>query len=338
MESVGKKKRLHALRSSYYGAGGLAGLAWSLFRALLIAGISYVILFPVISKLVSSVMMERDLFDKAVMWIPKHFTLEYYRLAWRGMNYPVAFRNSFMLATLVSVLHLLSASIIGYGFARFEYPGSGLVFACVIMTIVVPPESIMYALYLNFRFFNPLGLLRSPVNLIGSYWPYVLMGITGTGFRNGLFIYIMRQFFRSMPTELEEAAYVDGAGFFRTFYQVMLPSALPGMVVVFLFSFVWQWNDSALISVLWKDVKVLPQALDSLVMILANALQDTSKSSMITKTANEIVEGTNYINLRTYMHLVRSTGMLLFIAPPLILYAFMQRYFVESVERTGIVG
>lgn len=296
------------------------------------------ILFPVITKVVSSVMMERDLFDKAVLWIPKHLTFEYYSLVWRGMDYPVAFRNSFLLATVVSVLHLASASIIGYGFARFKYPGSGLVFACVIITIVVPPESIMYALYLNFRFFNPLSLLKDPVNLIGSYWPYVLMGITGTGFRNGLFIFIMRQFFKSMPVELEEAAYVDGAGFFRTFYQIMLPSAVPGMVVVFLFSFVWQWNDSALISVLWKDVKVLPQTLDTLVMTLATAMQDTSKSSLITRSVNEIVEGTNYINLRTYMHLVRSTGMLLFIAPPMILYAFMQRYFVESVERTGIVG
>ena len=114
----------------------------------------------------------------------------------------------------------------------------------MLLTLIVPPQMIMIPLYLSFRYFDPLGLLPgNGINLLNSYWPFALTSATAMGMRNGLFIYIMRQYFRGMPAELEEAAYVDGAGALRTFFQVMLPSAVPVMVIVFLFSFVWQWND-----------------------------------------------------------------------------------------------
>ena len=117
-------------------------------------------------------------------------------------------------------------------------------FGLVIFTLVVPPQIIILPLYLNLRFFTVWGLIPEPgIDLLGSYWPFILMGISGTGFNNGLFIFIMRQFFKGMPRELEEAAYIDGANPLQTFLRVMLPGAKPALVIVFLFATVWMYND-----------------------------------------------------------------------------------------------
>ena len=288
-------------------------LTWSALRTVLIIGMSYVILFPLLVKIATSLMEVRDIFDVTVRWIPRHVTFDNFRVVWRAMDYPAAFLNSLRLSLTVSVLQTVSAAFIGYGFARFRFRGSGLLFALVVFTLVVPPQTVIVSLYLNFRFFNLFGLLPGGgVNLLGSYWPFVLMAVTGAGMRGGLFIYIMRQFFKGMPAELEDAAYVDGAGSLRTFLRVMLPGAVPSLVTVFLFSFVWQWNDNTLTSIFMSNQTILPWALGS----LANNLGARAE----------------------YATLVNNTGMLFFIAPLLVLYAVMQRYFIESIERTGIIG
>lgn len=290
---------------------------WTIIRAILIIGISYIILFPVLTKIPSSLMSESDLFDQTVRWIPRNVTVSNYFVVWEHMEYPLAFMNSMALALLVSLLQLISCTLIGYGFGRYDFRGKNFWFALVIFTLIVPPQMIMIPLYLNFRYFDFFGLIASPgINLLGSFWPFALMSITGTGLRNGLFIYIMRQFFRGMPRDLEEAAYVDGAGALKTFVKVMLPGAVPALVIVFLFSFVWQWNDYFLTSIFMGNETVLPMTLDGLIRSVHG---------------DEPVTG-------QYASLLNNTGSLLFIAPLLILYAAMQRYFIESVERTGLVG
>lgn len=298
---------------------------YSFLRAVLLLGISYIILLPLLSKISGSFMSVRDLYDQTVKWIPRNFTFEHYEMVWRNMNYPTAFKNTFLLTLTVSILQLASCTVIGYGLARFDFKGRNLIFALVIMTLVVPPQMILTPLYLNFRYFDLLGILPKPLNLIGSYWPFVLTSITGNGLKNGLFIYIMRQFFKGMPKELEEAAYIDGAGLFRTFLYVMLPGAVPALVIVFLFAFVWQWNDYIFITLFMGGGGMfLPQALELLAP----------------KVISEVTGGTAATKLQgdQYESLINNTGMLLVIAPLLILYAFMQKYFIESVARSGIVG
>ncbi len=259
------------------------------------------------------------MFDKTVQWIPRHFTLDNYKLVFEHLKYPKALFNSFMLSLVVSLFQLLACTVIGYGFARFDFRGKNLFFGLVIFSLIVPPQMIMIPMYLNFRNFNLFGLLPgSGVNLLGTYWPFILTAITGTGLKNGLFIFIMRQFFKGMPKSLEEAAYVDGAGPFRTFFQIMLPGAIPALVTVFLFSFVWQWNDYFLTNIYMGNETVLPIMLDGLRYSVEGALQQPIKTQ--------------------YASLLNNTGSLVFMAPLLILYAFLQRYFVESVERSGLVG
>lgn len=286
---------------------------WALIRAVLILGICYIILAPLLAKMSSSLMTPRDVYDPTVRWIPRRPTIENFRVVWDAMQYPIAAFNSLKLALLVSLLQTASAAVIGYGFARFRFRGSGLLFGLVIFTLVVPPQTIIVPLYLNFRFFNLFGLIPDGgVSLLNSYWPFILMATTGAGLRSGLFIYIMRQYFRGMPRAIEDAAYVDGAGHFRTFFSVMLPSAVPSLVTIFLFSFVWQWNDSTLTGIYMGDSTLLTRTLGTVAPSLGAKAE--------------------------YASIVNNTGMLMFIAPLLILYAIMQRYFVESVERTGIVG
>lgn len=307
-----------------------AKTAWSIVRAILIVGISFIILYPIIVKVSSSLMTERDLFDLTTKWLPKRLDfrnlINNYRDLWIEMEYPRAFINSFSLSLLVAVLQLVSTTVVGYGFARFKYFGSNVLFAMVILTLLVPPQMVMIPLFLNFRFFDCFGLFKflhnigimskPEISLLGTYWPFILTSITGMGLKNGLFIYIMRQFFKGMPKELEEAALVDGAGQIRSFFTIMLPGATSVMLIVFLFSFVWQWNDIFLTRMYIRGhITMLPFMLEKL---------------------NQLFDGYGYSD--QYISVIINTGMLMFMMPLLIIYGFLQRYFIESVERTGIVG
>jgi len=207
---------------------------------------------------------------------------------------------------------------VGYGLARFKFPGNSLVFGLAIFTLIVPPQMISIPLYLNFRFFNFFGLSETPINLLNTYWPFALTSMTANGFRNGLHIFIMRQFFKGMPGDLEEAAYVDGAGPFRTFFSVMLPSAIPAMVIVFLFSFVWQWNDYFLTMTFLRNSETLPIALQAL-----------PERYFASADSNDVTQ---------YSTILNNAGSLMLMAPLILLYAVAQRFFLESVSRTGIVG
>ena len=201
-------------------------LGWAFVRTVILAGLCFMILYPLIVKFTSSVMHVDDMFDSSVRFLPKNFTLEQYRIAWEWMNYPRTFLNTLGLTLTVSILQLASSTIVGYGFGRFNFRGKNFCFALVLLTLVVPPEMIMIPLFLNFRFFDLFGLIPEPgINLLGSYWPFILTSMTAMGLKNGLFIYIMTNFFKGMPDSLEEAAMIDGASSFRTFFLVMLPGA-----------------------------------------------------------------------------------------------------------------
>jgi multiple sugar transport system permease protein len=210
----------------------------------------------------------------------------------------------------------VACTLVGYGFARFEFFGKKFFFAAVIFTLIVPPQLMLIPLYINFRFFNLFGLIPGDgINLLGSYWPFLLLAITGTGIKNGLFIFIMRQFFKGMPKSLEESAYVDGAGPLKTFFRIMVPNAGPVILIVFLFSFVWQYNDLFFTNILLRGVNLL--------QINLMSLGDHVKHNA---------------NLDESYQMVRNSGMLLYLLPLISIYSFLQRYFVESIEKTGIVG
>lgn len=297
-----------------------SGWLWSLFRMVLIVGICFIILYPLLNQLSMAVKHPADMYDMTVNWIPRQFTLLNFEVAYELLNYSQAFTGTLILATSLSVMELLACLIIGYGFGRFKFVGSNFLFALVLLTIVIPPQMVMVPLFLNFRYFTLFGLIPEPGwNLIGSGWPMALLALTGTAKRSGLFIYISRQFFRNMSPSLEEAAYIDGAGPLRTLFSVMLPNAVPIAVIIFLFPFVWNWNDLFYAELFMRGKNLLPLALESL------------HSRFAGYGERMVVNG-------TYIQLVNNAAMLLYITPLLVLYAFLQRFFVESIEKSGIVG
>jgi multiple sugar transport system permease protein len=213
--------------------------------------------------------------------------------------------------------------MIGYGLARFKFKERELIFALILFTLIVPPQVLLIPLYVFYQRFDILGIIRlikgEPLNLLNSYYPIILPTILGGGLRSGLFIYIFRQFFKGMSKELEEAAYVDGASPFQTYLRIFIPNSIPAIVTVFLFSVVWHWNDVFEPSVFIGDFDKYTLSLN-----LANI--------------RSIITGGTQIFDPLLILPPQYAGAILVILPMLIFYIFTQRFFVESVERTGIIG
>ncbi len=315
-------------RRRFLSKGRLTLFLWSVVRGVIIAGICFIILQPLLLKVSISFRAEQDLYDSSIKYIAKHFTLDNYKIAFNGMDYTGTFFRTLGLSLGVAVLQLAACLLTAYGFARFSFPGKKLLFGCVIMTLIVPPQVIMLPLFMHFRFFDFFGLFQtfkgSSLNLIDTLWPFFIQAAICMGYKNGLYIYMLRQFFKGMPKELEEAAFVDGSGKFRTFVQIMLPSAVPMMVTVFLFGFVWQWTDGFYSSLYLNKVKVMPTALSTLLYQVAGQYE-TFGGSM-----NFISPG--------FSSMINNTGVVMTIVPLIVLYMVCQKFFIEGIERSGIVG
>lgn len=301
----------------------------SITRFILLFGLCFLILQPILNKISISFMKEEDLFNPIVISIPLHFTAENYRLAAKLMNYSTGIKNSVIISVTIAILQTAMCTIVGYGFARFEFPFKKFWFACVFALIIVPPQAFSSSLYLHFNYWDFLGLVKlikgQPINLRGSVIPYYMMSFTCMGLKNGLYIYLVRQFFRNIPVDLEEAAYVDGCGMVKTFVRIMLPEAKPIITSCFLFALVWQWTDG-FYSKLFLGQKVLVST--SLARIV---------DSLGTFIAREqgLPAGQVTVSLQ-YSNAILATGTLLIVMPIIVVYLFAQKAFVESISSTGI--
>lgn len=290
-------------------------------RWILIVGISYIIIGPLITIISKSFMSVDDVYSPLVFIIPMDPTLENIKSALLNTEYFGTLFNTMTFVIILMILQIIVSAIVGYGFARYEFPFKNLLFGGVILTIVVPTHTIMVPLYTQFRYFDVFGIMNlvtgSSVSLIGGKWPIMIMTVFGNGLRTGLYIYIFRQFFRGLPKAIEEAALIDGAGVFRTFFKIMLPNATPSIVTVLLFSLVWQYNDTFYASLFMPNADLISLKLTTLAGYLS--------------TIGEIYDP-NHVDL------IVNAGVLFSILPVILIYIFLQRYFVEGIERSGIVG
>ena len=297
-----------------------------ILRAALIFGLVMLILQPILNKISVSFMQEKDLYDSTVISIPKHFTNENYKLSQMLMDYNKALKNTITQCTLISVLQVAMCTLVAYGFARFNFPLKKLWFACVILVIVIPPQTISTSLYLNFRYFDIFGIFKAikgeALNLRGSTIPYYLMSLGCMGLKDGLYIFMLRQCFRGIPKELEEAAYVDGCGVFKTFVKIMLPDCRAVITSCFLFSFVWQWTDVFYSKMFLGKITLLSGQLNGLGDRLGKYLTGTLG------LATGASQG--------YTMCIISTGTIMTILPLILLYIVAQKGFVESLSQTGI--
>lgn len=284
---------------------GLGKLLWIIIRFVIIVGIAYMILYPFFVKVVVAFSSTEDIVDNTVMYIPRQGSTYFIERAILNMNYWESFINTALLSLIVAVFQLFVAAVAGYGFARFNFKGKNLLFVVVLLTLMIPAQTIQLPLFVRFSHF-----LGTDLNLINTFWPLTILSATGLGLKNGLYIYLMRQFFRGMPKELENSAYIDGAGFFRTFFSIMLPNAANMMITVFLFAFTWQWTDTSYNSMLMPKVEILANKAAT----VASSMEDEAQIAAINDTA-----------------------CLLIIFPLLIVFLFAQRYFIQSIERSGLV-
>lgn len=196
----------------------------ALSRIIILIGVSYVILSPIIGMFVNSISSDADAYNPMVYVLPHNPTLERYKLALLRLDYFPTIARDILYTVSLMIIQILICSMVGYGFARFEFPFKKILFGCVVIMIVIPSHTIMLPLYITFKEFDPMGLVTlitgSPINLMGSPIPMYLMTVLGCGVRSGLYIYIFNQFFRGLPKEIEEAAFVDGAGVWYTYLEL----------------------------------------------------------------------------------------------------------------------
>lgn len=277
---------------------------------IILVNVCFVFLFPVIYMFSTSLKTVADLADLTVLWIPRTFFWRNYELAISGMLYWQAARNSIIISLGSGILQTVACSFVAYGFARIPFPGRDILFLLVLFTFLVPPQTIIV----------PLFILYRNLGFMDTYFPFLIPALFGHGLRGALFILVFRQFFRNLPYELEDAARIDGAGPFSVYWRIMLPLATPAIIVVFLFSLVWHWNDffEPTIYLFDQNNFTLPLRLS----ILSAALLQMLAGQGAGDEFNEAV--------------IMAASFLV-IMPPLIIYLFTQRYFVESVDRTGLV-
>ena len=321
-------------------------VAWMIFRMVLLVGISYVVLFPFISKIAGSFMSPEDFVDVTVRLIPKNFTLDIDSAVLFELDYWEAFTNTLLISLISALLQTFICCLIGYGLAKFRFKGNSLVMLLVILTMIVPHQTLQLSMFMHFRYFDILGILSflsggasigfmpdsvnellagiqlfklddNALALTNTYWPLAILSVTGLAFKNGLYIFMLRQFFTGVPDALEESAYIDGSGVFRTFFTIILPLSIPMMVTVFLFSFCWQWMDDFYTELFFTTSKI-------------TLMPDIVEVPTSLKT--------DYAGQNMYYAAIRNTCGLCIIAPLVILYCFGQNFLVQGIERSGLTA
>ena len=347
------KERLKAKFMSLF---FLKKVLWYIVRLILLIGISYIVLFPFFTKIAGSIMAPEDFVDVTVRLIPKHFSLDIYKAIWNELGYLEAFTNTLLLSLSTALLQTFVCCFVAYGLAKFRFRGNKIVFLAVILSLVIPHHTLQLSMFYNFRYFDILGifgfldgggikipftdisLLNGLVDIIpetkewsiwtengltltNTYWPFIILSICGLGFKNGLYVFMLRQFFSGVPDELEESAYIDGSGTMRTFFQIILPLSVPMMITVFLFAFSWQWTDDFYTNLFFTTTKT----------VLMPDLATTIPKSISSKYSD-------FPGQALYFSAVRNTCGIMIIAPLIVIYLFCQKYLVQGIERSGLTA
>lgn len=294
------------------GMNGTDGLLIRLVIYGLLIGIGFVYLSPLLSMIAYSFKSLGDLLNPMINWIPSELYTDNYVQAAEVLNFWRTLGETLFVTTLPAVLQTAVAALVGYGFARYEFPWKKTLFALVLITFIIPPQVLAIPRYV---FFHELGILES----IASY---VLPAVTGQGLNSAIFILIFFQFFKMVPKALDEAAQLDGAGHLKIFFQIALPMAVPAIIISFLFSFVWYWNETYTAALYFGDaLTTLPLQLERFVATYQKVY--AASGGDMGASINEAV---------------RMAGTVLSILPLLVIYFFTQKWFVEGVDRSGITG
>lgn len=300
------------LRLILFGSRTRSGAVFTAVLYALLITIGFVYLYPLLFMFITSIKSPADLLNPMVQWVPTKLYLGNYIKAFRVLDYPSTLLASTLLSVIPSVLQTVVASLVGYGLARYRFWGKNLVLLAILATFIIPPQNTVIPQMLTYR---AQGLLGSPLALI-------LPAALGQGFRSAIFVLIFYQNFISLPKTLEEAARLDGASDLRIFLTIGVPAAIPAFVVSLIFSIVWYWNETFLTVIFLEGgVTTLPMQLSR----FAQAYENLYPPGVV-----NIFDRLN--------EAVKMGGTFLNIVPLLVMYFILQKWFVESVERTGLTG
>lgn len=307
----------------------------AVFTMVLIAGLCFTILYPIISLFPIVLSKIEDLGNPNVIWLPEEFSLVSFRAAIRLVmpQGVLSIVKSVGYAVGIMIIQVFFSAMVGYSLARVKFWGRGVVFGMVILVFLVPRQSLLLAQYINFVHFDVLGIMNlftetGEVNLINNPVVLVLLGIFCSGVNQSLFIFLFSQFFKNIPKEIEEAALIDGCGFYKTYFKIMIPNAVPIISTVGILSFVWNYGDTYYTSYFYSEGNFMSSLLSS---TFVSANKDYILSAL--QTWFDVPVTTDQA-----FDAVKQAGVLIYLIPLLIVYLFGQRKLVENMENSGLVG
>ena len=301
-------KRQHSLTRRILGMKFTDGLLYKIILYGLLIVIGFVYLYPLLHMLTYSLKSLQDLLDPTINVLPSSFYVDNYVNAFQVLEYGPLFLQTLTVTLIPATLQTVVASLIGYGFARFQFPLKKIWFALLLATYMIPPQVTMIPRYV--LFFN-LGILETVFSII-------IPATFGQGIASAIFVLIFYQFYLMIPKALDEAAQIDGATRWMIYTKVAIPLSLPSYLTAFLFSFVWYWNETYIMRLF------LGNGGETLLIRLFNFVS----------AYNAILGGGNdYAN-----EAIRMAATLLIIAPLVVAYFILQRLFIEGIDRSGITG
>lgn len=306
------------------------GVGVSVLRMLFLLAFEFVLCYPVIFMISNSFKVTSDTLNPAVKWFSLSPTTYGYKVAWMAFDYWNGLKITFLFGIVSGLIEVVTCAVYAYGLSRFELRFKKIWMFLLIVTILIPDVMLIIPRILNFRYMDVFGILGLfykltgvdlRVNITDTVWTFYLPSLFGVGLKGGLFIYIYMQFFKGLPKELEEAAWIDGAGPVQTFIRIIIPSSGVVILTVFIFSFIWHWNDWLLATMYTENNHTLAFTLRNISGYIGQLWSSMKISA----------DSSSYYGAPL-------AACLMFIAPPTLLYVILQRHFIESVDRVGIVG
>ena len=279
-------------------------------RWFILLSIGYIVLYPLFYMITSSFSSRESFLDPTVIWIPKSLTLDNFKFMLDVMDYFDALWSTMRVHMVSAAIEIFTCAIVAYGFSRFNFPFKRILTMMLFITILIPNTMLIIPLMVNFShldifgilgLFNKLSGIDLRPDLLGTAWTFYLPSLFASGLKSGILIYIYMQFFKGLPSELEEAAWIDGATPLRTFISIVIPSSSVVILTVTVFSIVWHWNDYFIAEMYMENNYPLA--------VTMSKLKDLINYHNIYLTPDK-PEGMAYL----------MAACLLFILPPLVFY------------------
>lgn len=275
-------------------------LARAALYHLVVGGLCLLMIYPILWMIASSFKGPSEIWTNVTSLIPARLAWENYTVGWKGfggISFAIYFRNSLFYSVISTIFVVISSAVVAFGFARIRFAGRSIWFTLMILTLMLPGQVLMIPQYI---LFNKLGW-------VNSYLPLIIPRLTGGPF----FIFLLMQFIRGIPRELDHAAAIDGTGRFGIFWRIHLPLMQPALITCAIFSFYWTWEDFLAPLIYLNDPRLYTVSL---------ALRSMADPSGSTNWGAIFAMAT------------------LSLIPVFAIFIFFQRYLVEGIATTGMKG